>query len=100
MSLICPSSGSGNGTRAHLGRVITLSDPAAADYGVTLSQPTTDRPPGAIDDTIALLADSRLRLRAHTSMLMQQAAQAHRQLESGTVRQCVILTLPQRPRSF
>ena len=40
-------------------RVITLSDPAAADYGVTLSQPTPDRAPGALDETIALLADGR-----------------------------------------
>ena len=47
-------------------RVITLSDPAAADFGVTLSQPTPDRAPGALDETIALLADGRLRLRAHT----------------------------------
>ena len=38
-------------------RVMTLSDPAAADYGVTLSEPTPDRAPGALDETIALLAD-------------------------------------------
>src|SRR3984885_14099230 len=74
-------------------RVITLSDPAAADYGVTLSQPTPDRAPGALDETIALLADGRLRLRAHTTMPMQQAAEAHRQLESGRVHQRIILTL-------
>ena len=74
--------------------VITLSDPDAADYGVTLSQPTPDRAPGAIDDTIALLADGKLRLRAHTTMPMQQAAQAHRELETGTVHQRIILTLP------
>ena len=74
-------------------RVITLSDPAAADYGVTLSQPTPDRAPGALDETIALLADGRLRLRAHTTMPMQQAAEAHRQLESGAVHQRIILTL-------
>ena len=43
---------------------------------------------------MALLADSRLRLRAHTSMPMQQAAEAHRQLESITVHQRIILTLP------
>src|SRR6202034_3670088 len=49
-------------------RVITLSDPAAADYGVALSQPTPDRAPGALDETIALLADGRLRLRAHKTM--------------------------------
>ena len=75
-------------------RVITLSDPAAADYGVTLSQPTPGRAPGALDETIALLAEGRLRLRAHQSMPMQQAAEAHRQLESGAVHQRIILTLP------
>jgi NADPH:quinone reductase-like Zn-dependent oxidoreductase len=74
-------------------RVITLSDPAAADFGVTLSQPTPDRAPGALDQTIALLADSRLRLRGHTSLPMQQAAEAHRRLESGSVRERIILTL-------
>jgi len=76
------------------GRVITLSDPAAADFGVTLSQPTPDRAPGALDEAIALLAEGRLRLRAHTTMPMPQAAQAHRQLETGTIHQRIILTLP------
>jgi NADPH:quinone reductase-like Zn-dependent oxidoreductase len=75
-------------------RVITLSDPAAADFGVTLSQPTPGRAPGALDEAIALLAEGRLRLRAHQFMPMQQAAEAHRQLESGTVHKRVILTLP------
>jgi NADPH:quinone reductase-like Zn-dependent oxidoreductase len=74
-------------------RVITLSDPAAGDYGVTLSQPTPDRAPGALDETIALLADGRLRLRAHKAMPMQQAAEAHRQLESGDLHERIILTL-------
>ncbi len=74
-------------------RVITLSDPAAPDFGVTLSQPTPDRAPGALDDTIPLLAEGRLRLRAHQTMPIQQAADAHRQLESGNVHQRIILTL-------
>ena len=74
-------------------RVITLSDPAAADFGVMLSEPTPDRAPGALDQTIALLADGRLRLRAHKSMPMRQAAEAHRQLESGNVHERIILTL-------
>ena len=74
-------------------RVITLSDPAAADFGVTLSQPTPDRAPGALDQTIALLADGRLRLRAHKSMPMRQAAEAHCQLEGGHVHERIILTL-------
>jgi len=74
-------------------RVITLSDPAARDFGVTLSEPTPDRAPGALDETMPLLAEGRLRLRAHTTMPMQQAAEAHRQLEAGTVHERIILTL-------
>jgi NADPH:quinone reductase-like Zn-dependent oxidoreductase len=74
-------------------RVITLSDPAAADLGVTLSEPTPGRAPGALEQTITLLAGGRLRLRAHHTMPMQQAAQAHRQLESGTLHERIILTL-------
>jgi NADPH:quinone reductase-like Zn-dependent oxidoreductase len=74
-------------------RVITLSDPAASDFGVTLSQPTPDRAPGALDETIALLAEGRLRLRAHKSMPVRQAAEAHRQLESGNVHERIILTV-------
>jgi NADPH:quinone reductase-like Zn-dependent oxidoreductase len=73
-------------------RVITLSDLAAPDYGVTLSQPTNDRAPGALDYTMPLLADGRLRLRAGKTMPMQQADDAHRQLESN-VHQRIILAL-------
>src|ERR1700758_1588159 len=74
-------------------RVITLSDPAAADFGVTLSEAAPGRALGALDEAIALLAEGRLRLRGHQSMPMQQAAEAHRQLENGTVHQRIILTL-------
>jgi NADPH:quinone reductase-like Zn-dependent oxidoreductase len=58
------------------------------------SQPAPGRAPGALDETIALLAGGRLPLRAHTSMPMPQAAEAHRRLESGHVHQRIILTLP------
>jgi NADPH:quinone reductase-like Zn-dependent oxidoreductase len=74
-------------------RVITLSDPAAADFGVTLSEATPDRAPGALDETIALLAAGRLRLRAHKSMPVQEAAEAHRELQSGDVHERIILTV-------
>jgi NADPH:quinone reductase-like Zn-dependent oxidoreductase len=74
-------------------RVITLSDPAAADFRVMFSQATPDRAPDALDETITLLADGRLRLRAHKAMPMQQAAEAHRRLESGNVHERIILTL-------
>jgi NADPH:quinone reductase-like Zn-dependent oxidoreductase len=74
-------------------------DPAAvaAAGSLTLSEPAPGRAPGALEETIALLADGRLRLRAHTSMPMQQAAEAHRQLESGTVHERIILILDARP---
>jgi NADPH:quinone reductase-like Zn-dependent oxidoreductase len=58
-----------------------------------LSEPTPDRAPGALDETIALLADGRLHLRARQSIPMQEAAEAHRQLESGNVHERIILTL-------
>jgi NADPH:quinone reductase-like Zn-dependent oxidoreductase len=74
-------------------RVITLSDPAAADFGVMLSQPTPDRAPGAVDKAITLFADGRLRLRVHQTMPMQHAAEAHRQLETGGVHERIILTV-------
>jgi NADPH:quinone reductase-like Zn-dependent oxidoreductase len=74
-------------------RVITLSDPAAADFGVTLSQPTPDRAPGAVDDAMALFARGRLRLRARQTRPVRQAAEAHRQLEAGSVHERIILTL-------
>jgi len=74
-------------------RVITLSDPAAADFGVTLSEAAPGRASGALDETMTLLADGKLRLRAHQTMPMQQAAEAHRRLESGAVHERIILTL-------
>jgi len=74
-------------------RVITLSDPAAAGFGVTLSEADPGQAPAALDETMTLLAAGKLRLRAHQTMPMPQAAQAHRQLETGTVHQRIILTL-------
>ena len=73
-------------------RVITLSDPAAAGFGVTLSEAEPGPAPGALDQTMTLLAGGTLRLRAHQVMPMAQAAEANRQLESGTVHQRIILT--------
>ena len=40
------------------------------------------------------ITGGRLRLRARKSLPMQEAAEAHRQLESGTVHERIILTLP------
>jgi NADPH:quinone reductase-like Zn-dependent oxidoreductase len=75
-------------------RVITLSDPAAGDFGVRLSDPSPERAPHALADGMALLAQGRLRLRAQRTMPMPEAAEAHRLLESGTVHERIILTRP------
>jgi NADPH:quinone reductase-like Zn-dependent oxidoreductase len=75
-------------------RVITLSDPAAAGFGVTLSEADPGQAPAALDETMTLLAGGKLRLRTHQTMPMPQAAEAHRQLETGTVHQRIILTVP------
>ncbi|MEV6483611.1 zinc-binding dehydrogenase [Streptomyces sp. NPDC051576] len=74
-------------------RVMPLSDPAAADFGVALSHPTPERAPHALEDTMPLLAQGRLRLREYRTMRMQDAAEAHRLLESGQVHERVVLTL-------
>lgn len=74
-------------------RVITLSDHAAPEFGVVLSAPTADRAPGALDEGMAMLAEGRLRMKSRRTMPLQEAAEAHRLLESGGVRDRVILTL-------
>ncbi|MFE6894622.1 NADP-dependent oxidoreductase [Streptomyces sp. NPDC057694] len=74
-------------------RVITLSDPKASDFGVMLSGPTADRAPGSLDEGMALLAEGRLKMKARKPLPMRDAAEAHRLLESGEVRDRIILTL-------
>ncbi|WP_426511761.1 NADP-dependent oxidoreductase [Dactylosporangium sp. McL0621] len=75
-------------------RVITLSDPHAGDFNVRLSAPTPDRAPGALAETMALLAEGRLRMRTRTTMPMPLAAEAHRRLESGAVHERIVLVAP------
>lgn len=74
-------------------RVITLSDPRAAEFGVTLSAPTNDRAPGAVARGLELLAEGKLRMKNRHVMPMPDAAEAHRLLETGEVRDRIILTL-------
>ena len=75
-------------------------EPLARELGATpvrygAGLPGRVRALGAIDAVFGAAgkADGRLRLRAHTSMPMQQAAEAHRQLESGNTHERIILTL-------
>lgn len=75
-------------------RVITIADPQAADLGVAFSAGTPDRAPEAIDQTMPLLASGALRLRRQHLLPMDQAAEAHRLLESGEVHEKLVLDAP------
>ena len=73
-------------------RVITLADPNAAQFGVRFSAGTPDRAPDALDIGLKLLSSGQLRLRSQQSLPMSSAAEAHRLLEEGKVRQKMLLT--------
>jgi NADPH:quinone reductase-like Zn-dependent oxidoreductase len=75
-------------------RVITLSDPRAQELGVRLSAATPDRAPRAVDEGMALLAAGSLRMKQRRELPLQQAAEAHRLLESGETHDKVVLTAP------
>ncbi len=74
-------------------RVITLAGEHSADLGVTLSAPTPDRAPDALDRTMPLLASGALRLRAQRLLPLSDAAAAHALLEGGQVHEKLVLTL-------
>jgi NADPH:quinone reductase-like Zn-dependent oxidoreductase len=75
-------------------RVITLSDPRAHELGVRLSAPTPDRAPHAVDQAMALLAAGTLRMKQRRELPLDQAAEAHRQLEHGETHDKIVLTAP------
>ena len=75
-------------------RVMTLADPHAADFGVAFSVGTPDRAPEAVDQTMPLLASGALRLRRERHIPMEEAAEAHRLLESGKVHEKLVLDAP------
>jgi NADPH:quinone reductase-like Zn-dependent oxidoreductase len=72
-------------------RVMTLADEHAAELGVSLSVPTPDRAPEALDQTMPLLASGALRLRRQRTLPMADAAEAHRLLESGEAHEKLVL---------
>jgi NADPH:quinone reductase-like Zn-dependent oxidoreductase len=75
-------------------RVVTLADPAGAKAaGARMSEPGPDRAPDALAVTMPMLAAGTLRLKAHRSLPVMQAADAHRLLESGEVRDKIVLLL-------
>jgi NADPH:quinone reductase-like Zn-dependent oxidoreductase len=72
-------------------RVMTLADEHAAELGVSLSVPTPDRAPEAVDQTMPLLASGALRLRRQRKLPMADAAEAHRLLEDGEAHEKLVL---------
>lgn len=75
-------------------RVVTLADPAgAAAAGAMMSQPGPERAPDALAVTMPMLAAGTLRLKPHRVLPMARAAEAHRLLASGEVREKIVLTL-------
>ena len=75
-------------------RILTLADEHAADLSVSLSAPTPDRAPEALDQTMPLLASGALRLRRQRRLSMADAAEAHQLLERGEVHEKLVLEAP------
>jgi NADPH:quinone reductase-like Zn-dependent oxidoreductase len=75
-------------------RVVTLSDPAAASFGVRLSGPDGPHVAGRLQTVMDLLATGRLTLRSRTVVPLADAAGAHRALESHQLRAKVLLSVP------
>lgn len=74
-------------------RVVTLSDPRAADFGVRLSGPDGPRIAERLQAVMALLAAGQLMLRAQTVAPLATAARVHRELEDGGLRSKVLLSV-------
>lgn len=74
-------------------RVITLSDPGAAAFGVRLSGPDPARIPAALTEAMAALATGGLTLRPHRSVPLVQAADVHARLENGSLHTKVLLAV-------
>jgi NADPH:quinone reductase-like Zn-dependent oxidoreductase len=72
-------------------RVISLSDPHAAQWGVRLSAPTPERAPNALQIAMPLLASKALTLKPQITAPMAHAGDIHRQLENGQIRTKVVL---------
>lgn len=75
-------------------RVVTLADEHASELGVAFSVYSPDRAPGALDQTMSLLAAGALRLRRQRHVPLERAAEAHQLLESGDVHQKLVLDAP------
>ena len=74
-------------------RVVTLTGgPELVWSGALMSMPGPDRAPDALAIMMPLLADGSLRLKGRRTLPVQQAAEAHRLLESGETHDKIVLT--------
>jgi len=74
-------------------KVVTLTGgPELASSGALMSVPTPDRAPDALAIVMPLLASGELRLKGRRSLLIREAAEAHRLLESGETHDKIVLT--------
>jgi NADPH:quinone reductase-like Zn-dependent oxidoreductase len=72
-------------------RVITLSDPHAAQFGVVLSGPVIAEIPRALQMVMDRVADGTLSLPDPTIAALDHAADVHSRIENGTLRGKVLL---------
>ena len=72
---------------------LALSDPHAADFAVRLSGPDGPQIAGRLQAVMALLAAGQLTLRAQAVAPLADAAQVHRDLENGALRNKVLLSV-------
>lgn len=78
-------------------RVVTLTGGRdVASSQAVLSHPSPDRAPDALDITMPLLATGDLRLKRRRVMPIQEAAEAHRLLESGASHDKIVLSFVDR----
>ncbi|NMO91342.1 alcohol dehydrogenase catalytic domain-containing protein [Actinomycetospora sp. TBRC 11914] len=72
-------------------RVVTLSDPRAGQFGVTLSAPDPATVPAALAEAAARVEDGTLTVREPTVAPLRDAAEVHTGLEAGTLRGKIVL---------
>lgn len=72
-------------------KVVTLSDPRAADFGVRLSGPRPETATAALSEAMRMLAAGQLRLRAQRVLPLPEAAEAHRRLEAGAREKLILV---------
>jgi NADPH:quinone reductase-like Zn-dependent oxidoreductase len=72
-------------------RVVSLSDPRAGEFGVTLSAPDPAGIPAALREAMDRLASGALTVREPTVAPLEEAADVHTGLEAGTLRGKIVL---------